>query len=115
MPTGRERFVLDLERDARAQVTLYLREGEAPPRLRYGQLIEVDASVRRPHNYHNPGAFDYARYLARQDIYWTASATRRCLRPAVAGLVRLFVSTRRHGAAGGRPGAPGAALPRPAV
>jgi competence protein ComEC len=72
---GRERFVLDLERDARAQVTVYLREGERPPHLAYGQLVEVDARVRRPQNYRNPGAFDYARYLARQDVYWTASAS----------------------------------------
>jgi competence protein ComEC len=69
----RERFVLELEPGARAQVTLYTRENEALPALRYGQRIEVDARVRKPHNFGNPGAFDYARYLARQDIYWTAS------------------------------------------
>jgi len=72
---GRERFVLELDRDARAQVTVYLREGEEPPRLAYGQRVEVDARVRRPHNYQNPGAFDYVRYLARKDIYWTASVS----------------------------------------
>ena len=71
---GRERFVMDLERNARAQVTIYLREGEAAPRLDYGRQVEVDAKVRPPHNYRNPGAFDYVHFLARQDIYWTASA-----------------------------------------
>jgi competence protein ComEC len=69
----RERFVLELEPHARAQVTLYTKADEALPKLRYGQKIELDARVRKPRNYGNPGAFDYARYLARQDVYWTAS------------------------------------------
>lgn len=71
---GRERFVLELEPGARVQVTLYQRPGETLPALGYGENIEVDAKVRKPHNYGNPGAFDYQRYLARQDVYWTASA-----------------------------------------
>ena len=41
----------------------------------YGQRVEFDAKVRRPHNFGNPGAFDYVHYLARQDIYWTASTS----------------------------------------
>jgi len=69
----RERFVLELEPGARVQVTAYGREGQAPPALRYGQRVEVEARVRRPRNYGNPGAFDYELYLARRDIYWTAS------------------------------------------
>ncbi|HTQ53361.1 MAG TPA: ComEC/Rec2 family competence protein [Bryobacteraceae bacterium] len=71
----RERFVLELEPGARVQVTAYAREGEPPPALRYGQRVEFEARVRRPRNFGNPGSFDYARYLARRDIYWTASAT----------------------------------------
>ncbi|HTX34027.1 MAG TPA: ComEC/Rec2 family competence protein [Bryobacteraceae bacterium] len=70
----RERFVLELEPHARAQVTLYTKEGETLPTLAYGQKVEVDARVRVPRNYGNPGAFDYAHYLARKDIFWTASA-----------------------------------------
>src|SRR5262245_38160277 len=69
----RERFILELEAHARAQVTLYAREGEALPALRYGQNIEADVRVRTPRNFQNPGAFDYARYLARQEVYWTVS------------------------------------------
>src|SRR5262249_45777043 len=76
----RERFLLEIERGARAQVTLYVKDGESLPRLRYGQNIEIDARVRSPHNYGNPGAFDYAGYLARQEIYWTASGAARDLR-----------------------------------
>ena len=76
----RERFVLELERHARAQVTLYTREGEALPNLRYGQNVELDARVRPPRNYGNPGAFDYARFLARQDVYWTASGAAASVR-----------------------------------
>ena len=69
----RERFNLELEPHARAQVTLYTRENETLPDLHYGQRIELDARVRKPHNFGNPGAFDYVRYLARKEIYWTAS------------------------------------------
>ena len=76
----RERFVLELEPQARAQVTLYARDGETLPGLRYGQNIELDARVRRPRNYGNPGAFDYAHYLARHDIYWTASGAASSVR-----------------------------------
>ena len=71
---GREQFVLELEPGARARVNLTLREGEVPPLLRYGQKVEFNAKLRKTRNFGNPGAFDYARYLARQDIYWTASA-----------------------------------------
>lgn len=70
---ARERFVLELEPKTRAQVTLYTRTGETLPDLRYGQNIELDAKIRKPHNYGNPGAFDYAHYLSERDIYWTAS------------------------------------------
>ena len=70
----RERFLLELDRHARAQVTLYLKPGQALPALHYGQRLELDAKVRAPRNFGNPGAFDYRRFLARQDIYWTASA-----------------------------------------
>ncbi len=76
----REQFVLELEPGARARVTLPLKEGEAPPALSYGQRVEVEARLRRPRNFGNPGAFDYAGYLARQRIYWLAAA------PARAGL-----------------------------
>jgi len=76
----RERFVLELEPGARAQVTLYTREGESLPPLRYGQNVELDARVRKPRNYENPGAFDYAHYLARENIYWTASAAASSVR-----------------------------------
>jgi competence protein ComEC len=69
----RERFLLELEPHARVQVTLYTRDNEPLPALHYGQRIELDARVRKPHNFGNPGAFDYARYLGRQGIYWTAS------------------------------------------
>ncbi len=69
----RERFLLELDQAARAQVTLYTRQGESLPALHYGQNVELDARVRKPRNFENPGAFDYAAYLAGQQIYWTAS------------------------------------------
>ena len=72
---GREQFVLELEPGARARVSLYLHDGEAAPPLRYGQSVEFDAKLRKTRNFGNPGAFDYAGYLARKDIYWTASTS----------------------------------------
>ena len=76
----RERFVLELDRDARAQVTLFTRPGETLPALRYGQKLELDGKVRPPRNFGNPGAFDYRLFLARQDIYWTVSAAAGAVR-----------------------------------
>ena len=72
---GRDQFVLELAPDARARVTLSLRDGEMPPDLRYGQLVELEARVRRIRNFQNPGAFDYEAYSARSHIYWTASTS----------------------------------------
>lgn len=69
-----ERFVLELEPGARAQTTLYFKPDEAPPRLHYGQRVEIEGRVRPTHNYRNPGSFDYESYLARQDVYWNVSA-----------------------------------------
>lgn len=77
---ARERFILELEPKTRAQVTLYTRPGESLPALRYGQNVELDAKIRKPHNYGNPGAFDYAHYLAERDVYWTASGAARSVR-----------------------------------
>lgn len=70
----RQRFVLELAPQARVQVTLYWKEPEQPPKLAYGRRVELEARVRRPRNYGNPGAFDYEGYLARRHIYWLASA-----------------------------------------
>ncbi len=69
----REQFTLEMAPQARARVNWYLREGESAPAFRYGQLVEFPAKTRVPHNYRNPGAFDYTHFLARQYIYWTAS------------------------------------------
>ena len=73
----RAQFTLELEPGARAQVLIPSDEGDpAPPRLSYGQRVEIEARVRRPHNFNNPGEFDYAAYLARRNIFWTASMGR---------------------------------------
>jgi len=73
----REQFTLELEPGARARVTISSIEGDpAPPRLSYGQRVEIEARLRRPHNFNNPGAFDYVAYLARRNIFWTATSAR---------------------------------------
>ena len=70
---GRDQFTIELAPQARAQVSMTIRDGEQPPDLRYGQLIEFEGRVRPARNFQNPGAFDYQGYLARQKIYWTVS------------------------------------------
>ncbi len=69
----REQFTLEIDRSARVRVSLYLKDGQPPPQLAYGQRVEIEARVRPPKNYRNPGSFDYAGYLARRQIYWNAS------------------------------------------
>jgi competence protein ComEC len=100
----RERFLLELAPRARAQVTLYTNDGESLPQLRYGQNIEVDARVRKARNYGNPGDFDYEHFLARQNIYWTASGaagtlrilTGRCGSPIVKAAMDLRAAVLRR-------------------
>ncbi|MGH9593681.1 MAG: ComEC/Rec2 family competence protein, partial [Bryobacteraceae bacterium] len=70
---GRDRFTLELAPHARATVSLAVRPGETAPDLDYGERVEIEARVRQPRNYRNPGEFDYRGFLAAQDIYWTAS------------------------------------------
>lgn len=70
---GRDRFTLELAPHARATVSLTVLPGETAPQLEYGQRVEIEARVRQPGNYRNPGEFDYRGFLAAQDIYWTAS------------------------------------------
>jgi len=76
---GREQFTLELDSDikepARARVSLALDDPSPPQTLAYGQRVEIEARVRSPHNYNNPGGFDYVTYLARQNIFWTATMT----------------------------------------
>ncbi len=69
----REHFSVELAPGARARVSMALRPGDPLIALDYGQQVEFDARVRPPRNFGNPGAFDYVRYLARQEIFWTAS------------------------------------------
>jgi competence protein ComEC len=75
LSANREQFTLEIDRGARARVSLALRDGQAAQRLDYGQHVEIDARLRKSHNYNNPGSFDYAAYLARQNIFWTATMT----------------------------------------
>jgi competence protein ComEC len=70
----RERFGLELAPHARAQVSLYAKPGESFPALPYGTVIELTGKARSPHNYQNPGEFDYVGYLAHESIYWNISA-----------------------------------------
>jgi competence protein ComEC len=70
---GRDQFLLELAPRARARVSLAVREGETPPNFAYGQKVELQARLRPVRNFQNPGAFDYAAFSARGNIYWNAS------------------------------------------
>jgi competence protein ComEC len=70
----RERFLLELGPSAIASVTAG--EDQVAASLTYGTRVEIEAKVRTPHNYQNPGSFDNAAYLARQNIFWYASIPR---------------------------------------
>lgn len=76
----RERFGIELAPAARAQVSLYAKPNEAFPALPYGTVVEFEGKARTPHNYANPGSFDYVHYLARQNIYWNLSASASTVR-----------------------------------
>jgi competence protein ComEC len=73
---NREQFTLELAPGARARVSFNLDDDATPQRLDYGMRVEIEARIRPPHNYNNPGSFDYALYLARQKIFWTATMAR---------------------------------------
>ncbi|HYP15197.1 MAG TPA: ComEC/Rec2 family competence protein, partial [Bryobacteraceae bacterium] len=68
------RFALEIEPGAAVRVSLTARPGESLPPLSYGTKVEIEAKVRQPRNFQNPGSFDYASYLSRQRIFWTATA-----------------------------------------
>ena len=68
----RDQFTLELAPHANARVSLTLRDGETPPELSYGQLVEVEARVRKVGSYRNPGSFDFAIWAARRNLYWNA-------------------------------------------
>ena len=73
---GRDQFTVELAPQARARVSLTIRDGDpAPSQLSYGQPVEFDARVRAIRNFENPGAFDYRSYEARRHVYWTASVS----------------------------------------
>jgi competence protein ComEC len=72
----REQFTLELAPGMRARVILPIDDDHPPQRLNYGERVEIEARIRAPRNFRNPGAFDYAGYLARQHIFWTAAMTR---------------------------------------
>ncbi len=71
---GREQFTLDLAPRISVRVSANIPEGEKLP-LSYGQLVEATAKIHIPRNYGNPGSFDYAEYLKKQDIFWTGSVS----------------------------------------
>jgi len=91
----RVRFEVELDRldygegetpvTGRARVTLYLLD-QAPENVRHlaktvlpeaGERVRFDRiRLRQPHNFNNPGGFDYRRFLANRGIQVTGSLSR---------------------------------------
>lgn len=80
----KETFVIETKPSARMRVTAYAKDDHPPPRLNYGQQVVFEGKVREPRNFGNPGAFDFAGFLARRQIYWTASV-RSGTQPLITG------------------------------
>ena len=93
----REQFVMELAPGARARVNLFVKPGDPPPALEYGQLAEVQGRVRRPRNYQNEGAFDIEGYLQRQRIYWSVAGRSAERIPGECGSKALAVIYRWRG------------------
>ncbi len=82
---GRRRFVLAVRRvedgagsrsaSGKLRVTL----PEPAVDLRPGDRITFEGKIRRPRNFHNPGGFDYRRYMAFQGIRATTWARKDSL------------------------------------
>ena len=68
------------------------------PSFRYGERLRFSAKLNAPHNYRNPGAFDYQGYLAEKGIVALAStdATRVEVQPGFAGSRAELWRTRIH-------------------
>ena len=45
--------------------------GKWPREIIPGDQVIVRADIKRPHSFHTPGVFDYARFLAQKDIWIT--------------------------------------------
>jgi competence protein ComEC len=57
----------------RVRVTVY----DFEPVVGTGDIVRIHhLRLRRPSGFHNPGAFDYGRYLARRGIYATANLSK---------------------------------------
>ena len=96
-----QRQVIDVETEAvngravraRIRLSLYAREAygadneddaTAAPMERqflYGERLRFAARLRPPHNYGNPGAFDYRGYLVREGITALASVNQKRVEP----------------------------------
>ncbi len=61
------------------------RTPQSPAPLRAGESIEALVRARVPRNYGDPGEFDYRSYLARQDVYLTATLRNRVLMERIEG------------------------------
>ncbi|QOY85683.1 DNA internalization-related competence protein ComEC/Rec2 [Paludibaculum fermentans] len=65
----RHQFTLELQPGVRARISTSSSAGE----FVYGRRVQVEATLRPVHGFHNPGAFDLEAWMARRQIYWSGS------------------------------------------
>ncbi len=76
LAADRARFIVDVEQldgEPRSGLVQVSARGDLPA-LAEGQRIALDARLRRPSGFQNPGGFDYAAFLAREEIHAVATA-----------------------------------------
>ncbi len=64
------------------------------PKVRYGDIVRTETTLRRPRGFRNPGSFDVTSHLARRGIavvgsVWNAAALERRSRPTIGVRVRI--------------------------
>ncbi|OQX03985.1 MAG: DNA internalization-related competence protein ComEC/Rec2 [Desulfobacteraceae bacterium IS3] len=74
----RVKFILKAEtlnqKEAVGKIRVTTDKKELNPELHFGDRISITGKLKRPHNFKNPGGFDYERFLAFQKIWVTAYA-----------------------------------------
>ncbi len=66
---GKVKAVIDLAGGLQGKIQITLLANHSP--FHQGDSIRLTGKIKKPRTYHNPGAFDYARYLSRKGIQAT--------------------------------------------
>lgn len=70
---NKTQFTVDLQKmnNKPAQGLVHLSWYNHPPVLKAGQQWQLAVKLKKPHNFQNPGGFDYVTSLTKKHIFWT--------------------------------------------